>query len=388
VLVDPSRRIKVAHLITRLELGGAQRNTLHTAAHLDPARFDVLLVAGAGGMLDAETNGAPYRTVLLDSLAREVNPLRDLLALLELWKLLAAERPDVVHTHSSKAGILGRLAAALAGVPVVVHTYHGFGFHDRQNPVARSVYVLLERLCAALSSALVFVSRANVDYAARRGLVDPERAVLIRSGVRLADYPADVDAVKLKTSAGIGMHKLLVVSIGNLKPQKNAGDFVLAASKVLAAFPEARFVFIGDGPQRRALEARAFALGLSDRLFFLGWRSDAARWLAAADVFAMSSLWEGLPRALVEAMKSGKPAVCYATDGVADLIRDGENGYSVPAGDVDALAARIEELLKDPELRARLGRAAAGAIGPEFDIDEMVRAQESLYLRLLEARGA
>lgn len=377
-------RIKVAHVVTRLDLGGAQQNTVYTVRRLDPARFDAFLVCGEGGMLDAEVRADPaLRAVFLDSLVREVSPLRDLLALLELWKTFRAEAPDVVHTHSSKAGILGRLAAALAGVPVVLHTYHGFGFHDRQNPVVKSVYVALERLCARFTTRMVFVSRANAAYAERHGLGAAADAELIRSGIRLGEFPAKTDAAKLKMSAGIGMHKRLVVSIGNLKPQKNAADFVAAAAKAAAKVPEARFVFLGGGPQKAALEARAFALGLGDKLLFLGWRRDGAQWLAAADAFAMTSLWEGLPRALVEAMASGLPSVCYATDGVTDLLRDGENGFLVAPGDVDAFADRLAALLTDEPLRRRLGAAALASVGPEFDIDGMVRSQERLYERLV-----
>lgn len=380
-------RIKVAHVVTRLDLGGAQQNTLYTVRRLDPARFDALLVCGEGGLLDAEVRAdRGLRAVFLDSLVREVSPPRDLLALLELWSLFQRERPDVVHTHSSKAGILARIAAAAAGVPVVVHTYHGFGFHDRQTPLVKNAYVLLERICAAFTTRLVYVSRANAQYAERHGLGPADGAEIIRSGVKLADFPAAVDAAELKMSAGIGRHKLVVVSIGNLKPQKNAGDFVAAAAMAAAKVPEARFVFIGDGPQRLALQAKAFALGAGDKILFLGWRRDGAQWLAAADAFALTSLWEGLPRALVEAMKTGLPSVCYATDGVVDLLRDGENGFLVAPGDVDAFSERLVRLLNDADLRRRLGEAASASIGPEFDIDGMVRAQEALYEGLLAAR--
>jgi glycosyltransferase involved in cell wall biosynthesis len=369
---------KVVHVVTRLDLGGAQQNTLYTVAHLDRSRFEPVLVAGEGGVLDAEA--ASCRTVFLSSLVHPVSPLRDVLAYLELTSLFLHEKPSVVHTHSSKAGILGRFAAFTAGVPVIVHTYHGFGFHDRQNGLVKAMYVFLERLACRVSTALIYVSRANQDYAARHGLPPGE---LIRSGVKLSELPAAVDKARLKMGAGIGMHKPLVVSIGNLKPQKNAGDFVAVAAKVCAALPEARFYFIGDGPQRRELEARVFALGLEGRVLLPGWRRDAAQWLAAADAFVMTSLWEGLPRSLVEAMASGVPPLCYAVDGVSDLIVDGANGVSVAPGDVDALADRLIRVLQDDALRTKLGRAAAASIGPEFDIDGMVRAQERLYGALL-----
>ena len=374
----------MAHVVTRLDFGGAQQNTLATVRGLSPEDFDVLLVCGEGGYFDAEVRADKnMRTIFLDSLSREISPLRDLLAGLQLWKTFQTERPQIVHTHSSKAGILGRLAAALAGVPVIVHTYHGFGFHDGQNLVVKAVYVWIERLCARFTTQLIYVSRSNAEYAERHGLGPAKDALIIRSGVELSSFPAQVDAAKLKMSVGIGMHKPVVVSIGNLKPQKNAADFVAAAAKVSARVPEARFVFIGDGPQRRALEAKAFALGLEGKIMFLGWRRDGAQWLAAGDVFALTSLWEGLPRALVEALRTGLPAVCYATDGVVDVLRDGQNGFLVPPGDVDAFAGRLALLLEDADLRRRLGAAAAASIGPEFDIGAMVRAQESLYAGLV-----
>lgn len=381
-----SARRKIVHVITRLDLGGAQHNTLHTVSHLDPARYDVLLVCGRGGFLDAQAaeRAAPARLRRLDSLVREVSPGRDLLALLQLASLFLSEKPDVVHTHSSKAGILGRLAAKLAGVPVVVHTYHGFGFNDFQPPRTKALYAALERLCCAVTDAIVFVSRANEAYGRAHRLGDPARYRLIRSGVDLAGYPARLaDKAKKKAELGFGRHKPLVVSIGNLKPQKNPGDFVAVAQKVSAELPEAEFLFIGEGPLRTKLEFQVIASGLSHRFRLPGWRQDAAEWLAAADVFVLTSLWEGLPRALVEAMKSGLPCVCYAADGVTDVLKDGANGYCVPVGSVSAAAQRVCGLLKDDALRARLGEAAARSIGPEFEISGMVSAQEKLYDELL-----
>lgn len=380
-------RLKVVHIVTRLDLGGAQQNTLHTVRSLDASRFEPILLCGEGGYLDAEVRReAGLRTIFLESLVREVSPMRDLLALLEMRRIFAAERPDIVHTHSSKAGILGRLAAALAGVPAIVHTYHGFGFHDRQNAAVRTLYVLLERLCALVTTRLIFVSHANQGYAVRHRIRGASEGVVIRSGVRLRDLPARVDAAALKTSAGIGRLSPVVVSIGNLKPQKNAGDLVAAAAKAAQRVPDAHFVFLGEGPQRRQMEAKVLALGLGGRFHFLGWRRDGAQWLAAADVYALTSLWEGLPRALVEAMKTGLPSVCYATDGVQDILKDGVNGFLVEPGDVDAFAERLVRILTDESLRRRLGAAAAASIGPEFDIDGMVRSQESLYEGLLAAR--
>jgi glycosyltransferase involved in cell wall biosynthesis len=373
------KRIKVVHVVTRLDLGGAQQNTLHTVRHLDPGRFEAVLLCGRGGVLDSEP--APRR-IFVESLVREVRPWRDLKAFFKLRRLLLKEKPAVVHTHSSKAGILGRFAAWAARVPVIVHTFHGFGFHEGQGFVVKWLYVLAERLAAAVSTALVFVSRENQHYAKGYGLGAPEHYELIRSGVKLGDFPARCNAAAKKRSLGLKPEARLVLSVGNFKPQKNPEDFLAAARLVAQARPDAAFVFVGDGPLRGKLESE---LGeIKDRFLMLGWRRDVPELLAASEVFVLTSLWEGLPRALVEAMKSGVVPVCYATDGIKDLVRSGENGILVPQRDAAALAQRIQDLLKDDALRRRLGAAAAASIGEEFDIDGMVRRQEKLYLHLLD----
>ncbi len=386
--MDTGTRVKVIHVVTRLDFGGAQQNTLYTCRHLDSSRFDCVLASGPGGTLAPELAASlgQARRVIVPSLGREISLGRDLLALLQLVNLFLSERPDVVHTHSSKAGILGHLAAAAVGVPVVMHTYHGFGFNEFQPPRVKRLYVWLERLCARLSTAIVFVSRANQDYARRHGIGDPARWRLLHSGVALSRYPARVeDRGRKKAQLGLGLHKPVVTTIGNLKPQKNPGDFLAMAQKVLARRPETEFYFVGDGPLRGRIECQAIAAGLSNRLRLPGWRMDVDEILAVSDVFVLTSLWEGLPRALVEAMKTGLPCVCYATDGVTDIVSDGVNGFCVPQGNVSELASRVLALLDDESLRRRLGEQAARSIGPEFDIDEMVRAQERLYGELLAA---
>ncbi|MDE1976907.1 MAG: glycosyltransferase family 4 protein [Elusimicrobia bacterium] len=376
--------MKVAHVITRLELGGAQRNTLYTVSHLDPAKFQCLLISGEGGMLDGEARALKDQNRIglyfVPGLIREISPISDVRALVGIIRVLRREKPDVVHTHSSKAGILGRAAARLCGVLVVVHTYHGFGFHPRQGPWARRFFIFLEKLCARWARALVFVSKSNWNEAAARGIGDPRRYRLIRSGIKRSDYPASVpDRGRAKTALGAGFHKVVAVSIGNFKPQKNAMDFISAAEMVLARNSEIEFLYVGDGEMRTAAEARIFARGLSSRIKLLGWRQDVPQILAVSDIFVLTSLWEGLPRALLEAMASGLVPVCYAANGVSEMVQDGVNGFLVAPGDAAALADRVIRLAADESLRRRLSLKAREAVGEEFDIDEMVRRQERLY---------
>jgi glycosyltransferase involved in cell wall biosynthesis len=235
-----------------------------------------------------------------------------------------------------------------------------------------------------LSSAIVFVSKANQNYARRHHLGRPESYSLIRSGIKLSDFPTPLpERARKKTSLGLGIHKPLISSIGNLKPQKNPADFVSMAQKVNAELPETEFIFLGEGPLRTKIEAQVLLSGLTSRFSLPGWRRDVAEILALSEVFVLTSLWEGLPRALIEAMKSGVPPVCYATDGILDIVQDGVNGFLIPAGDVTGLARRVLELLKDEALRKKMGGEAAASIGEEFDIDLMVQSQERLYEKLL-----
>ncbi len=377
---------KVAHIITRLDFGGAQANTLYTAANLDRSRFDAVIITGNFGTLAHRADGYG-KIVFAEKLVREISPLKDLAAFFELRRILKREAPQVVHTHSSKAGILGRLAAYSAGVPAVVHTFHGFGFHPRQGFLKRTFFILLEKFCALFSDALVFVSRSNMETARAAGIGDPAKYRLIRSGVKLAGYPAKTDRALKRAALGLDDSATVVLSIGNTKPQKNPGHFIEAAARLSGTRPGARFVFVGGGKELENLRAEARARGLEKTCLFPGWREDCAELLAASDIFALTSLWEGLPRALVEALRTGLPAVCYATDGVTDILDDGVNGFPVPQGELGQLCSALARLLDDPQLRARLAAGAAATDLAEFDIDHMVRQQEELYCGLLSAKG-
>jgi glycosyltransferase involved in cell wall biosynthesis len=383
--------IRVAHVITRLDLGGAQDNTLHTVRHLR-APFAPFLVAGLGGLLDHETGRSGLETHFVPSLVRPIRPWRDAVAVAALARLFRRLRPEIVHTHSSKAGILGRAAAGLAGVPVVVHTIHGFGFHPGQSRALGTALLLAERAVRPLTTHVVAVSRANLLRGAALGLLDPARASVIRSGVHLGEIRKASEAAAARgreaqrTRLGLEGRGPIVGMIACLKPQKAPLDFVEAAARVAAERPDALFVIAGDGELRGAVEARARALGIDGRLRLLGWRRDVPDLLAALDVLVLTSRWEGLPRVIPEAIAASVPVVATAVDGSAEILRDGLNGFLAEPGDVAGLASRIATLLAHPD-RGRQVIAAARPLLEEFDIDRMVRRQEALYSRLLEERA-
>jgi len=388
--VEPSETIiRVCHIITLLELGGAQQNTLYTAAHLDRRRFEVSLVAGPGGMLDAEAESIPgLKTHWIPELVREVSPTRDLVALLKLTALLRRLKPDLVHTHSSKAGILGRWAAHLAGVGAVVHTVHGFGFHPGMPSLKRQWFRTLETWTAPLTTRFLAVSQANLDGAVRSGIFPPGRARLIRSGVELGAFRNGAKPGSLRADLRIAPDAPVVGMVGCLKPQKAPVDFVKVAAEVSRRVAGVHFLLVGDGELRGAVEGEVARCSLADRFHLLGWRRDIPSLFKNIEVLALTSLWEGLPRVVPEAMAASLPVVATRVDGTPEAVVEGETGFLVEPGDVNAMADRISWLLEHPEAARSMGLKGRERVG-EFDIDLMVTRLEALYESLLsEPTGA
>ncbi|MBI4667986.1 MAG: glycosyltransferase family 4 protein [Elusimicrobia bacterium] len=377
-------KIKVLHLITKLEFGGAQQNTLYTVGHLDKERFEVYLACGRGGYLDekAENLSETVKMVWLRFLKRPIRPWWDFAAFIELIFCLRRIKPDIIHTHSSKAGILGRWAAWLCGVKVIVHTFHGFGFHDFQPAPVRLTLAFSERLTAKITAALIFVSKSNIEYAGRWKIKAKTAPLLIRSGVDLEaiDQTADEVRIRKRKELDIAPDAPIIVTVGNLKPQKNPEHFIELSRRLRERCPQAVFIFIG-GWEGKGAKEKIFANAPAN-LRYLGWRQDVRLIFKAGDIFVLTSLWEGLPRSAVEAMRTGLPVAAYATDGLREVIKEGDNGYLAPPGNLDSLEKSLSRLLDDAGLRRRMGKSAQESIGPEFDINDMVRRQEKLYAQL------
>jgi len=382
-------KIKVTHIVTMLEVGGAQKNTLYTVSHLKSDRYERQLLSGPGGLLDEEAHELSRQGIDVGSisyLARYVHPWVDLWATFQIWRELKRFKPDIVHTHSSKAGILGRLAAQLAGVPVIIHTFHGFGFHDWQRPWVKRIFIFAERWTARFADKLIFVSKSNQDTALKLRVGKPEQYKLIRSGVKKSARASQEQAEAIKIKLGIPQGSALVTTIGPFKPQKNLSDYLRLAKAVTDLEPRCKLLLVGDGMERPYLEQLRSSLKLDDKVMMPGWRTDVTDILSASDVFVMTSLWEGLPRSLLEAMNFGIPPVCYNTDGIKDIVKNEENGFLFRPGEIVPMAERIVSLLRNSSLREKIGRAAASSIGNEFDIDVMVKQQEELYETLYKSK--
>lgn len=384
-------RTRVLHIITRLIIGGAQENTMLTAALLDPASFAVDVVSGPQtgpeGSLIEEVRARGVPLTIEPLLVREISPLRDVRALLALYHHIRRGHYAVVHTHSSKAGILGRWAAWLARTPVIVHTVHGWGHHDRQHPLVRRLFIWLERASQRITDKLIVVSPRNIEKGLADGIANPDKYVTIRSGIELDRFGhPQVSPRETRAALGIPLGAPVVGSVTRLSPQKAPLDFVRAASIVAQSVPEAWFVMVGDGPLRAEVEALAAELGLTGRLVLTGLRRDVPELLAAFDLFALSSLWEGLPRVLPQAMATGLPIVATAIDGNAEAVTSGENGLLVPAGEPAALAQAIVELLRNPSQAAQMGQVGRTCVSA-FGARKMVEEIAELYTQLLVQQG-
>jgi glycosyltransferase involved in cell wall biosynthesis len=382
-------RTRVLHLITRLELGGAQQNTLYCTENHDRGLFDVELVAGSGGYLDDEARAIPdARVRLVPWLRHEIDPWRDALALFRLRSYMVARRIDVLHTHSSKAGILGRLAAHLAGVPLIVHTVHGWSFNDTQSPARRRTYVALERMAARFTDRIVVVSSRNRDRGLALGIGRPEQYEVVHSGidVEVFRHPR-IDRHTLRRELGYEDGHVVVGTVACLKPQKAPLDFVRTAGETHALDDRVRFFIAGDGPLRREVETEIDRRGLRGVVRVLGWRRDVVDLLHAMDVFLLTSLFEGLPRAVLQAMAARVPVVATEVDGTPEVVRHRETGLLVPPARSDLASRAVVEMATDEALRRRCVEEAARTLTREFEISDMVRRLDRLYVDGLDTAG-
>lgn len=386
-------KIRVLHIITRLIIGGAQENTMLAADHFNNHpdfcdRYAVDVISGPQtgpeGSLQEEIRQRNTKLIIVPELLREISPFNDLRAIFVLRRLIKAGNYDVVHTHSSKAGVLGRLAARLAGVPLIVHTVHGWSFHDQMSPRLRRVYVLLEKVGRWAGHSMIVVAQPDIEKGLAAGIGrSAAEYQVIRSGIELDRFKVSEEKrKKVRAEFQLGVDDLVVGSVIRLSPQKAPLDLIDALVTVGKRYPQTKFLIVGDGPLRPAVEARAAAGGIADRLILTGLRRDVPALLNGMDIFVITSKWEGLPRVLPQAMATRLPIVATEADGSAEAIRSGVNGYLVPRGRSDIVADKISSLIDDRDLRIAMGQAGFDAVPPFGDI-EMVRQLDRYYRDLL-----
>jgi glycosyltransferase involved in cell wall biosynthesis len=379
----------VCHVITKLELGGAQEVALYVVSHLDRAKFRPVLVTGPGGVLTEEAMRLPaVEVVVLPALVRRIHGVSDVVAFWQLTRLFRRLRPAIVHTHSSKAGILGRWAAWCARVPVIVHTIHGYGMTPAQPAWLRRLLMLLERVTGWITTQWIAVAQADVQKGLAWKLFN-ENVSVVRPGIDPQPFQTPVDAAtrdKLRAEFGAGPDHDLVGTVACLKPQKAPEDFVAVAKRVCDRMPRARFVLIGDGELRPCVEALIRQHGLADRIRLAGWRRDIPTAMQAFDAFLLTSHWEGLPRVLIEARTAGLPIIATLVGGAEEVVVGWRDGRLCRAGDVDALAEGVQQVFQAREQRSQAAMHRIEELPREFHIGEMVKQYESLYDRFLAGR--
>ena len=374
---EGKENMKVCHFITRMIVGGAQENTFLSARGLVEAGHECLLLSGPsegreGSLLQRMKN--PGFAVMESPLfVREISPWTDLRAIYWLADFLKKERFDVIHTHSSKAGIVGRIAGRMAGVPLVVHTIHGLAFGPYDSFLKNQLYIRAERFAANRCDRIYSVAQAMIDQCLAAKIGRPEQFKVVYSGMELERFlDAQPDAA-LRSELGIPENCRVVGAVARLFPRKGYEDFFPVAAQVAQACPDVRFLIMGDGPSRADYEKMTEELGIRDRVIFAGLVSPdrIAEYIALTDVVAHFSLKEGLPRVAVQALAEAKPVVAYPLDGTPEVVLDGKSGFLVPPGNHEAAAQTLIRILEHPEERRRLGEYGRSLVRDKFPWKKM-----------------
>jgi glycosyltransferase involved in cell wall biosynthesis len=431
--------LKITHLITRLVVGGAQENTLATIRGLrQMPGLEVKLISGPTigpegsledearqmftrsnqgetfnhqhstsnleqfpsskpldverSMLNLERSGEPPDVVraggqmftIVPELVRPVHPLKDFIALRKLEKLLRAQKPDIVHTHSGKAGILGRLAAKRAGVPIIIHHIHGPSFGAFQGALANFAFTAAEQYAARVTDHFFCSASAMTRNYLAVGIGRPEMFTRIFSGFDVRAFADATNDLSFRARLGLAPDDFVIGQISRFVPRKGHADLFAAFQAIRTQVPQARLLLVGDGPLRPQMEAEAKRLGRADKIVFTGLvpPSEVPRYVGIMDCLAhLSSFPEGLPRALPQALANGKPVVAYDFDGADEVCRNHETGFLIRSGDTATAAARLAQLAQDDALRERLGRAGAAFVRENFPVEKMVADQYAVYLK-------
>jgi len=378
---------KVLHIITRLIIGGAQENTMLTAELLDKKKFDVEVLSGSQtgseGSLIEEIKKRGIKLKIENYLVREINPIKDFIALIKLYKIIKKGNYKIVHTHSSKAGIAGRFAAWFAGVPVIIHTVHGWGHTPYQHPVIRNFYILLEKITQKMSNRLIAVSPKDIDKGLKQGIATKKKYIVIRSGIETDRFgKCKISKNEMKKKLNIPENSIVIGTVTRLSPQKAPLDFIKACSIIAKKNNNAFFVIVGDGNLRFDAEQMVKDLKIENRFIFTGLRRDVPELMTAFDIFVLSSLWEGLPRVLPQAMATGLPIVATSIDGSAEAVEDGLNGFLVPPKMPEEIAKKVIYLIDNPAIANKMGNNGKKLVDI-FSAKKMVDDIEKLYLNEL-----
>jgi len=390
-VVSVENRVKVLRLFSRLNIGGPSVHVILLTAGLDPLGYETRLVVGdeaerEGNLFElAESKGV--RWLRMPGLEREIRPIGDLRCLWALVRLMREERPTIVHTHTAKAGVVGRIAARLSRVPIVVHTYHGHVLRGYFGRAKSAVFRCIEAALARVTHAVLTVSDAVSRDLVEMGVVPADRLRVVPLGLELQPLAGGLQRGGLRREAGFADDAPLVGIVGRLVPIKDVGCFLEAAALVLRSRPQARFSIVGDGAERARLEKQALRLGLGNRVHFHGWKRDLPGLYGDLDLVVNCSRNEGTPVALIESLAAARPVVATRVGGTPDVLRDGRFGALVAPGDPAALAGAILEHLETPERGREMARAGQSEVLTRYSVQRLVTDMDELYRSLLAQRA-
>jgi glycosyltransferase involved in cell wall biosynthesis len=386
--------VRVTHIITRLIVGGAQENTVATVLGLrGKSGVEVDLISGPAtgpeGSLESEFKTSPELLTIVPELVRPINPLKDFLALRKLENIFRKQKPDIVHTHSGKAGILGRVAAKRAGVPIIIHTIHGPSFGNFQNGLSNFIFRSAEKHAARATDHFVVVADAmkHQYVAARTGR--PEQYTKIFSGFQLEPFLTAKNDLELRRQLGIAPDDFVVGKIARLFKLKGHDDLFAVAPGLVRQNPKIKFLLVGDGEWRGRFENLAKILGLEKNFIFTGLvpPDEVPQYVGIMDALVHLSLREGLPRALPQTLAAAKPVIAYDCDGAREICFDGRNGFLIQPGDLKELTVKTLQLAGDAKLRIQFGSRGQDFVRENFSVGQMVDSIYDLYLKLAAARG-
>jgi len=385
------KKIKIAQVITRLDWGGSTEILRTICCNLDKEIYDLKLIIGLTNYPSAKTKEFLRefndRVTVIPQLRRDINPLNDLLALIRLYLIFRSGKFDVVHTHTAKAGVLGRLAARLYGGSIIVHTPHGHNFYGYFGPTLSKIIIAIEKFLSSFTDKIIALTELEQKDLLRFKITGADRIVLIRQGLELDRYmQANIDKDKIKKELNIQPHENVLGMIGRLEPVKGPLYFVEAAKDIIEEFPETKFLIVGEGILRKRLERRIEILGLKEKFIFTGWREDMPEIISVLDLLIFPSLNEAVGMVLIEAQACGVPVVATEVGGIPEIVNNNRTGILVPAGDSKELARAVNCLLGDKQKRSQLSKEAQDWIKDKFKVQEMIDKLSELYKELISKK--
>ncbi len=387
------RKIKIVRVIARMNIGGPAIHVTLLNAGLDPTRYESVLVSGLenpgeGNLLGWAASKGVHPVMVPEMIGEATFKLRDVAALRKLYALLRREQPEVVHTHTAKAGFVGRVAAKFAGVPIIVHTYHGHVLRGYYGPLRTRLLAQMEKTLARFSDRIVAVSETLRQELASLGIAPIEKIVAIPLGLELGSFLNNQGLRgTFRQELGLSSDAKLVGIVGRIALIKNHRLFLEMARQIHSRVPASRFVIVGDGPRRCELEEYARQLEIEKVVIFTGWRRDLAKIYTDLDVLVVSSINEGTPVSAIEAMASGVPVVATRVGGLPDIVNADVTGELVTPGDSGALARAVEKILGDVPRSRRMGLEARKFAMEHFQVQRLVRDMESMYEELFGEKG-